>query len=106
MYAIKRKNIFNSKDINNRDASIESIKDWWRKNLLDVPNDRWEIGHLDPTIEIIQGNIAYQPPIQGRYRNRFKWDALFHKYYTENEQRQIYEALKKRFEKASESASQ
>ena len=87
--------------------------DWWKKNLLDIPNDDWQIGHLDPTIDdASEKNLAYQPPIQGKYRNRFKWDALFHKmwptaaelapkfdsYYTEKEQRMLYESLKQKFQ--------
>ena len=97
-----------------RDTLINQIKSWWKKNLIEVPNEEWQIGHLDPTIgDASEKNLAYQPPIQGKYRNRFKWDVLFHKmwpttselipkfneYYTEKEQREIYEALKQKFEK-------
>ena len=97
-----------------RDAAIDSIKDWWRTNLVDVPNDKWQVGHLDPTIpDASEKNLAFQPPIQGKYRDRFKWDPLFFKmwptgaelapkldtYYTEAEQRMLYEALKAKFER-------
>ena len=96
-----------------RDEQINAQKAWWKENLLDVPNDQWEIGHLDPTIDdASEKNLAYQPPIQGKYRDRFKFDAYFLKmwptadeltpkmdeYYTEKEQRRMYEALKKKFE--------
>ncbi len=98
-----------------KDEAINSIKDWWNKNLVNVPNDKWQIGHLDPTVEDTTDNLAWQPPLQGKYRNSFKWDSNFHKmwptstelipkfdkYYTEKEQRAIYEALKKKFETSS-----
>ena len=96
-----------------KDSWVNGIKDWWRENLLDVANSLWQTGHLDPTIgDASEANLAYQPPIQARYRNRFKWDRFFHKmwptatelipkfdeYYTEAEQKDIYEELKKRFD--------
>jgi hypothetical protein len=93
-------------------AEIKAIKDWWMKNLIDVPADEWQKGHLDPTIpDGSAANMAWQPPIQARYRNRFKWDAMFHKmwptaeelkanmdkYYTDDEQRIMLELLNKKF---------
>ena len=107
----KRKGVSISGD---RNSLIDTIKNWWRKNLINVPNEEWQIGHLDPTIgDASEKNLAYQPPIQGRFRDRFKFDAFFLKmwptatelipkideYYTDNEQKAIYESLKKKFEK-------
>jgi hypothetical protein len=94
---------------------INAVKEWYKINVVDVPNEKWEIGHLDPTIgDSSEKNLAYQPPIQGRYRDRFKFCKSFIKmwptakelvsknkiddYYTNAEQRIIYEALKKKFE--------
>lgn len=108
---LKREGVSISGD---RNTTINTIKAWWKKNLIDVPNEEWQVGHLDPTIDdASEKNLAYQPPLQGKYRNRFKWDAYFHRmwptatelvpkineYYTEAEQRVLYEALKKKFEK-------
>jgi len=97
----------------NRDEQIDAIKGWWRANLTEVPNSEWQIGHLDPTKpDATETNLAFQPPLQARYRDRFKWDQLFHtmwptaekeliphfdKYYTDAEQRLIYEKLKEKF---------
>lgn len=107
----KRKGVSISGDKN---TFIDAIKAWFKKNLVDVPNDKWQIGHLDPTInDASEKNLAWQPPIQGRYRDRFKFDAFFLKmwptakelipnfpeYYTEKEQKEMYEALKQKFEK-------
>lgn len=94
-----------------RDAQINATKHWWMENLVNVPNKDWQVGHLDPTIpDSSEKNLAFQPPIQAKYRNRFKWDPYFHKmwptadeciknmndYYTEEEQRKLYDALKKK----------
>jgi hypothetical protein len=107
----KRKGVSISGD---KHSFINTIKDWWKKTLIDVPNEEWQIGHLDPTInDASEKNLAYQPPIQGKYRDRFKFDAFFLKmwptaselvpkineFYTEKEQKMIYEALKQKFEK-------
>ena len=108
----KRKGVSISGD---RDAQINTIKDRHRKNLIDIPNDEWQIGHLDPTInDASEKNLAYQPPIQASYRNRYKQDRFFDikwptaeaelipnfdKYYTIKEQKIILEALKQKFEK-------
>jgi hypothetical protein len=96
-----------------RDLSIEKIKKWWLDNLVNVPNEEWQVGHLDPTLpDASEHNLAYQPPIQGKYRNRFKWDSYFQRmwptgdewvsnmdnYHTEVEQRKMLEALKKKFQ--------
>jgi len=96
-----------------RNTVIDTIKKWWRENLIDVPNDKWQVGHLDPTIaDASEKNLAYQPPIQGKYRDRFKWDSMFQRmwptakewiskmdeYHTEAEQKAMLQALKKKFE--------
>lgn len=107
----KRRGIFIK---GNKNSHINAIKNWWKQNLIDVPNEEWQIGHLDPTIKDgSEINLAYQPPIQARYRNRFKFDGFFvkmwptaselvpkmNKFYTNEEQKIIYQSLKKKFEK-------
>jgi hypothetical protein len=108
---VKRKGASISGDKN---AIIDSIKEWWRKHLVDVPNDEWQTGHLDPTIgDASEKNLAYQPPIQGKYRDRFKFDEYFlkmwptaqelcakmHEYYTEKEQMMIFAYFMQKFGK-------
>ena len=95
-----------------RNEKIESIKQYWRDILTEVPNDDWQVGHLDPTIpDASEANLAFQPPIQGKYRDRFKWDPLFQRmwptgkelvqkmdeYYTKEEQ----ELLRDHFSKST-----
>jgi len=108
---VKRKGASISGDKN---AIIDSIKEWWRTHLVDVPNDEWQTGHLDPTIgDASEKNLAYQPPIQGKYRDRFKFDEYFlkmwptahelcakmHEYYTEKEQMMIFAYFMQKFGK-------
>ena len=98
-----------------RNLYINAVKEWHREKVIDVPNEKWQVGHLDPTIgDSSEKNLAYQPPIQGKYRDRFKFCKSFIKmwptakelvnknkisiYYTEEEQKILYEALKKKFE--------
>lgn len=97
-----------------KNTFINGMKDWWKKNLIDIPNDKWQIGHLDPTIaDASEKNLAWQPPIQGPYRDRFKFDAFFLKmwptaekelipkideYYTEKEQKLLLAALKAKWD--------
>jgi hypothetical protein len=98
-----------------RNLYINAVKEWHMEYIIDVPNEKWQVGHLDPTIgDSSEKNLAYQPPIQGKYRDRFKFCKSFIKmwptakelvnknkisiYYTEEEQKILYEALKKKFE--------
>jgi hypothetical protein len=105
----KRKGAVISGDKN---AEVERIKALHKNRLLDVPTEDWQVGHLDPTIpDASENNLAFQPPVQGKYRDRFKYDRDFVKmwptakelipkfntYYTEEEQRLIFEALKEKF---------
>ena len=109
-HLLKRKGAALSGD---RDAAIEVVKDYWRKTVVDVPAEDWQLGHLDPTKgDATESNLAWQPPIQAKYRDRFKWDPMFRKmwptgaelcarlleYYSEEEQRALLAALKALYE--------
>jgi len=88
-----------------RDTLINNIKEYHKQNIIDVPNKEWQLGHLDPTIDDpSEKNLSYQPPIQSKYRDRYKWTNLFERkcptaseiiskvdeYFTENEQKELY----------------
>lgn len=105
----KRKDAHLSGD---KDTAINSIKDFWRKNLVDIPNEKWEIGHLRAGLgDASETNLAWQPPIQGKYRDRFNFDKEFMKmwptttelipkfnqYYTKEERALLFEHLKAEF---------
>jgi len=102
----KRKGAFISGD---RDTAINAIKAHFQKNIIDIPNELWQKGHLDPTVgDASEKNLAWQPPIQGKYRDRYKWCPLFqrmwptakelipnfNKFYTDAERKEILKALK------------
>lgn len=93
-----------------KETAVSAVKEFWRKILVDVPTEEWQLGHLNPSIpDASENNLAWQPPIQARYRNRFNWDRNFHKmwptvkelvsnmdeyYPTAEEKRLLYLALK------------
>jgi hypothetical protein len=94
-----------------RDDKINFIKEYLIYNYIDIPNDKWEIGHMDPNDpDISEEKLVYQPPIQGKFRDRFKFDNIglirfptpqelennFDKYYSEEEQKIIFSILNKR----------
>jgi hypothetical protein len=94
----------------NKDEKINNIKDFIKINYIDVPNELWQAGHKDPNKEDSdEDNLVYQPPIQGKYRDRFKYDDMgllriptitelfnnFDKYYPNKEEK---EEFKKRYE--------
>jgi len=106
----KRKN-YGSMSLN-RDEEIDLIKENIKKDYLDVPNDKWELGHRNPDIEDSgPSNLVWQPPIQGKYCNRYIFDSLGlmkHptpkeisrnplKYYSEDQLREIHDFLCNRF---------
>jgi hypothetical protein len=97
--------------LENRDDKINYIKEYLTHNYLNIPNDKWEVGHMSPNDpNITENKLIYQPPIQGKFRDRFKYDNIglikyptpqelssnFDKYYTEDEQKTIFNLLKKR----------
>ena len=83
-----------------------------KENYIDIPNELWEVGHKDPNNpDNSEKNLVYQPPIQGKSRDGYKYDDLgilkyptsqelerkFDKYYSIEEQKKIYEFLSKKF---------
>lgn len=109
----KRKNMDISEE--GKADFISLVKKWWLDNLVNVPDEQWQKGHLDPDIpDSSSNNLAWQPPIQGKARDRFKFSAIFgervwptvkellpnfSKYYSTKEERhKIYMHLKAEFE--------
>jgi hypothetical protein len=104
----KRKNV---KIVGDRDEAINTIKQFVQENYIDVPNDKWQIGHKDPSKPTAENNVIYQPPIQGKYRDRYKFDDLgltkyptvsellknLDKYYSVEEQQELFDALSKKY---------
>lgn len=88
-------------------ACVSRIKAWYMKNIIDVAVSEWTVGHTDPRKNL----MTWQPPIQTKFRDSFKWCFDFIKmwptpkellpkfdtYYSEDEQMEIYLHLKKKF---------
>lgn len=119
----KRKNFtghFKDKDARNK--AIDAEKNHIRKYYLDVPNDKWELGHKDANKnDNSESNLILQPPIQGKYKDKYIFfDVLTrmpsgkelvkdikrknHKYYGESDLKLIYEALHNKYGKGSNSS--
>ena len=110
---ITQKQVLARVTLNGTDGTSANAGDFIVQDYFDIPNNEWQIGHLDPTIDdSSEKNLAYQPPIQGKYIDRFKFDSFFIKmwptcnellskinyYYTENEQKILYDKLKEKFD--------
>jgi hypothetical protein len=108
LHVMKRKN---AKIGGDKDEIINATKEFIKVNYLDVPNSLWQVGHKDPNnMDNTSNNLIYQPPIQGKYRDRYKFDNLgltkyptiaelnsnMQKYYTDEEETELYHILEKR----------
>lgn len=105
-------------DYEDKDSLVNAIKLNIKNDYLDVPNDKWQLGHKNPDEPNTddKDNIVLQPPIQQKYRDKYIFiDSMTKiptpKYlvqnnfnpYNEKQQREIYEALRKKFEPLAES---
>lgn len=55
-----------------KNKHIELIKKDIQKNYIDIPNEKWQLGHKNPdTDDSSNSNLVLQPPIQGRYRDDY-----------------------------------
>lgn len=105
-------------DYADKDSLVNAIKLNIKNDYLDVPNDKWQLGHKNPdepnTYD--KENIVLQPPIQQKYRDKYIFidsitKILTPKYliknkfkpYNEKQQMELYMALKKKFEASGDS---
>ena len=55
-----------------KNNAIEEIKGHIKSNYCDVPNSDWQLGHKNPdSTDNSNNNLVLQPPIQGKYRDRY-----------------------------------
>lgn len=95
-----------------KEKQIELIKEIIKKDYIDVPIDKWQLGHKNPDLpDATPKNLVWQPPIQGKYRDRFVFDSLGlmkyptpkeiarnpSDYYSEEQLEELYVFLSKRF---------
>lgn len=55
-----------------KNIAIDKIKNEIKNDYIDVPNEKWELGHKNPdTTDNTLNNLVLQPPIQGKYRDNY-----------------------------------
>ena len=100
----RKKNIISG----NKDDIVNATKEFIKVHYLEVPNNLWQVGHKDAySTDNTEKNLVYQPPIQGKYRDKYKFDDLgltkfpsgkelcsnISKYYSKEEQELILQTL-------------
>jgi hypothetical protein len=105
---LKKRNSFGSElDKDDKSSLVRKAKGWLKKYYMDVPEEKWELGHKDPLGSNAVSNLVMQPPIQKAFRDRFKFDSYglrlcptaleltsnLKKYYTKAELEMLKDAL-------------
>lgn len=58
--------------IEQKNTEINKIKSTILTDYIDVPNDKWQLGHKNPgASNLSNNNLVLQPPIQGKYRDNY-----------------------------------
>jgi hypothetical protein len=69
-----RKNFTYNGTADERNKKIEQIKSTIKTDYIDVPNEKWQLGHKNPDMDHLDGkNMVLQPPIQCKYRDDYIW---------------------------------
>lgn len=67
-----RKNFKYNGDENEKNAEIDKIKSTIKNDYIDISNDKWQLGHKNPSLlENQNNNLVLQSPIQGKYRDDY-----------------------------------
>ena len=67
-----RKNFSYNGTESDKKKEIDNIKEHIKSNYIDIPYNEWQNGHKNPdTADSSNENFVLQPPIQGRYRDRY-----------------------------------
>ena len=55
-----------------KNEEINNIKQHIKSNYIDIPNNKWQLGHKNPdTTDSTNKNLVLQPPIQAKYRDDY-----------------------------------
>ena len=65
-----RKNFTYNGTKEEKDLEIEKIKSTIKHDYVDIPNEKWQLGHKNPS-NITENNLVLQPPIQQKYRDDY-----------------------------------
>jgi hypothetical protein len=99
-----------------RMCAIDTIKQRIKEDYMDIPNEKWQLGHKNPgSCDNSSNNMVLQPPIQARYRDGYifldsltkvptpkKWQDMIKRGdspYTHDQLYEFYQYLSKLFEK-------
>lgn len=67
-----RKDFIYNGNENDKNIEIEKIKSTIKNDYIDVPNEKWQLGHKNPVyIDSTNNNLILQPPIQSKYRDEY-----------------------------------
>jgi hypothetical protein len=97
-------------------CAIDTIKQRIKEDYMDIPNEKWQLGHKNPgSCDNSSNNMVLQPPIQARYRDGYifldsltkvptpkKWQDMIKRGdspYTHDQLYEFYQYLSKLFEK-------
>ena len=73
-----------------KNNEINKIKAIIKNDYLDVPNEKWQLGHKNPeSNDNSDNNLILQPPIQAKYRDRYIFIDTLTKIPTPNEIRRL-----------------
>ena len=63
-----------------KNTQINNIKSHLLENYINIPNDKWQLGHKNPdTTDNTSNNLVLQPPIQAKYRDDYIFIDTFTK---------------------------
>ena len=55
-----------------KNEEINKIKQNIKEDYIDIPNNKWQLGHKNPdTTDSTNKNLVLQPPIQAKYRDDY-----------------------------------
>jgi hypothetical protein len=76
-----------------KNEEIDKIKSTIQDDYIDVPNSQWQLGHKNPESEDnTNNNLVLQPPIQGKYRDKYIFLDTLTKIPTPKTIKKLYES--------------
>ena len=55
-----------------KNIEIDKIKSTIMNDYIDIPNEKWQLGHKNPnSIDNTKNNLVLQPPIQSKYKDDY-----------------------------------
>ena len=78
-----------------KNTEIDKIKSTIQNDYIDVPNSQWQLGHKNPESEDnSNNNLVLQPPIQGKYKDKYIFLDTLTKIPTPKTIKNLYESGK------------